>query len=55
MTKKQIDQLSLSDAIKITSQNGMKYNFKTTDSEIKAQARKILRDEKKKQNENNNN
>jgi hypothetical protein len=43
MTKKQIDQISLAEALKVVKN----INFNTSDSQIKAQARKILRNLKK--------
>ena len=44
---KQIDNISLADAIRIAKQEKMKMDFKTTDADIKAFARNILRKQKK--------
>lgn len=49
MTQKQIDNISLTTALKVLKENKstLKVDFKTQDSDIKAAARKILRDQKK--------
>lgn len=48
MTKKQINNISINDAIAISSKNGLKISFNTRSEEIKSFARKVLRDGKKK-------
>lgn len=50
MTKKQIDNISFTDALKILESSGakVKIDFNTREADVKAAARKILRDKKKK-------
>lgn len=47
MTRKQIDNLGISEAINIYLKAGYKITFDTKDENIKAIARKILREQKK--------
>jgi len=46
MTKKQINNLSLSDAIKILTKNNVKILLTMPDSDIRAKARHILKTNK---------
>lgn len=47
MTQKQIDRLTVPEAVQVLKKNSIKIDFKWKDSDITAKARQILRAEKK--------
>lgn len=47
MSKKQIDNISLLDAIRVLKVNSIKFDFAASDNAIKKSAREILRNNKK--------
>lgn len=53
MTRKQIDNITFSEALKVLEANNVKVkiDFNTKDSDIKSKAREILRDQKKRLNQ----